>query len=109
MKNFRENRPRYLFKNIILPVILCLLVLGVFIAGIAKFSEMSAEQNRELTLSAVQKAAVQCYADEGRYPSDVAYLEEKYGLTIDHDSFMVVYDCPAANVNPNIRVYRRKK
>lgn len=107
MKNFKQNRPKYIWKSIVLPGLICLGMLAVLIFGVYRFNEMSLEQDRQLTLAAIRKATVQCYADEGRYPAELDYLIENYNVHIDTDNFMVVYDCAAANVSPNISVFRK--
>jgi hypothetical protein len=107
MKNFRQNRQKYVFKTIVLPALLCVAVLVIFVLGVYKFNELSLEQDRQLTYAALRKATVQCYADEGRFPADVDYLVENYGVNIDYDQFYVVYDCAASNVAPNIAVFRK--
>lgn len=107
MKNFRQNRPRYIWKTIVLPTLICVALLSVMILAVYKFNDLSVEQDRQLTLAAIRKASIQCYADEGRYPADVEYLVEHYNVNIDEDEFMVVYDCAASNISPNISVFRR--
>ncbi|MBP5331546.1 MAG: hypothetical protein J6Y89_06810 [Lachnospiraceae bacterium] len=107
MKDFKGNSRKDIWKSIVLPILICVAMLAVMIFVVVKFNTMSIEQDQELTLAAVRKAAVQCYADEGRYPSTIEYLEENYGVHIDRDAFMVTYDCAAANVFPNISVFRR--
>ncbi len=107
MKNFRQNRQKYVFKTIVLPALLCVAILVIFVLGVYKFNELSLEQDRQLTYAALRKATVQCYADEGRFPSEVDYLVENYGVNIDYDQFYVVYDCAASNVAPNIAVFRK--
>lgn len=107
MKSFKGNGNKYIWKSIVLPILLCVAMLAIMILGVLKFNQMSIEQDQELTLAAIKKAAVQCYADEGRYPSTLDYLKKNYGVHIDDDDFMVTYDCAAANVFPNISVFRR--
>ncbi|MBR4725715.1 MAG: hypothetical protein IK071_08055 [Lachnospiraceae bacterium] len=107
MKNFKGNSGKSIWKTIVLPVIICVAMLAIMIFVVLKFNQMSLQQDQELTLAAVRKAAVQCFADEGRYPATLDYLVENYGVHIDEDSFMVAYDCAAANVFPNISVFRR--
>ena len=107
MKDFKGNSRRDIWKTIVLPILICVAMLAVMIFAVMKFNSMSIEQDRELTLAAIRKAAVQCYADEGRYPSTIDYLEKNYGVHIDDDTFMVTYDCAAANVFPNISVFRK--
>lgn len=108
MKNLKVNRPRYIWKSIVLPGIICFFMLLIMLLGVTKFSEMSVEQDMELTLQAVRKAAVQCYADEGRFPANVEYLVRNYNINIDYDRFHVNYDCAAANVMPNITVFKNR-
>lgn len=107
MKNFRQNKPRYVLKSIVIPAVLCVALLSLLILAVYKFNELSIEQDRQLTYAAIRKATVQCYADEGRYPTELDYLIENYNLNIDTETFSVSYDCAAANVSPNISVFRR--
>ena len=53
---------------------------------------------------AVRRAAVQSYALEGRFPENIRYLEENYGLIIDHNSFIVYYESMGDNLLPQIIV-----
>ncbi len=53
---------------------------------------------------AVTRAAVQCYATEGRYPASIDYLVERYGLSVDRARYIVHYDRFAENLMPDIRV-----
>ena len=52
----------------------------------------------------VRKAAINCYAAEGRYPKALSYLEDAYGLRYDKTRFVVYYDAFASNVLPDIDV-----
>lgn len=54
----------------------------------------------------IMKAAINCYAIEGFYPDDIAYLEENYGLIID-DSYNIFYEVQGSNMMPSISVNRR--
>ena len=56
---------------------------------------------------AVQRSALQCYAVEGAYPSDLQYLEDNYGLQVNKQDFYVTYDAFASNLPPTVRVTRR--
>ena len=48
--------------------------------------------------------ALVAFAIEGRYPPSVEYLEENYGVQIDHDKYNVFYDGFASNIMPEITV-----
>ena len=45
-----------------------------------------------------------CYAAEGVYPPNAAYLEEHYGVQIDHTLYTVKYEVIASNLMPDITV-----
>ena len=55
----------------------------------------------------VRRAALQCYALEGRYPPGVAYLKEHYGLRYDEDLYRVHYEIFASNLMPDITILQR--
>ncbi len=57
-----------------------------------------------LTEESVRRAAVQCYALEGAYPQDLAYLEDHYGVTVDAGRFRVDYLYIGSNLMPDITV-----
>ncbi len=62
----------------------------------------------EILRQAVMRSAASCYALEGAYPPDVAYLEAHYGLSIDHDRYTVHYKVEGSNLPPDIDVFRKK-
>ena len=51
--------------------------------------------------------AVECYCVEGAYPESLGYLEENYGLNVNHRDFIVTYEVFASNVAPDVRVLVR--
>lgn len=64
------------------------------------YSDKRAQEIKETIMS----SAAQCYALEGKYPSDLEYLEEHYGLQLDHSNYVYHYDRFASNLFPNISV-----
>jgi hypothetical protein len=66
-----------------------ILLLAFALSGVGTRS--TTEQAAALR-GAVLRAVVTCYAVEGRYPRDAAYLREYYGLTYDADRFIVSLD-----------------
>lgn len=52
---------------------------------------------------AIRRAAVSCYAAEGRYPESLSYLTEKYGLVLD-ERYAAHYSVFAPNLPPDITV-----
>ncbi len=57
--------------------------------------------------TAVLDAAMQCAAVEGAYPSSLDYLEEHYGLIVNHSDYAVTYEAFASNVPPSVVVMPR--
>ena len=56
---------------------------------------------------AVLRAAAQCYAVEGVYPSSLEYLEENYGLVLNHDRYYIIYDSFSSNLPPTVEVLEK--
>ena len=52
----------------------------------------------------VRRSAAACYAAEGMYPPDLAYLQEHYGLQIDESRYTVCYSVFGSNMVPDITV-----
>jgi hypothetical protein len=62
------------------------------------------EKQLEFLGNAVRRSAVQCYALEGRFPDNLSYLEDNYGLIIDHENYAVYYEPMGGNLIPQIRI-----
>ncbi len=77
-------------------------VLLVFLSGASKGGT---SDQVELIEQAVRRAAVQCYALEGAYPPDVAYLQAHYGLTYDESRYFIHYRVEGSNLLPDIEVF----
>lgn len=90
---------------IIIALTLAVLVLAVSLIGRVDSKQSSTET--ETVREAVLNAAVTCYAVEGIYPSDLAYLQEHYGLLYDEDRYIIYYDAFAENLPPEIRVHEK--
>lgn len=87
------------------------LLLAVPVAAVAAAAgqvsrDMDAQAAAALKDSVVQ-AAVQCYAVEGAYPESVDYLEQNYGLHINHKHYIVSYSAFASNVMPDVQVLEK--
>ena len=55
--------------------------------------------------STVLSCVAQCYALEGRYPPDLGYLENNYGLRLDTDRYLYHYEMFASNIFPDVQVF----
>ena len=84
----------------ILLVLLIAAAVAVFGGAGRELSDEGAAAIRE----AVRRSALQCYAVEGIYPPDLAYLEENYGLQVNTGDYYVTYDAFASNLPPTVIV-----
>ena len=75
--------------------------------GYQNAAEASAAENLRMTEDSLRRAVVSCYALEGQYPPDIAYLQDHYGLQIDMDRYRVHYEIFAENIMPDITVLER--
>lgn len=62
-------------------------------------------ENLNILSDAIRRSAVQCYSIEGFYPPNIEFLENNYGLVVDHDKYVVSYNVFASNIMPDIDVY----
>jgi hypothetical protein len=98
-----QSKAGRLLKTI-LPVIIFAIILALFAFAVSRIAGRSESEGRHLTEESIKRAAVQCYALEGIYPSDFAYLKEHYGLRPDEDKYVVYYTYHGANLMPEITV-----
>ncbi len=83
-------------------------VLVVVVAvALVRFSGRTSTLSTASVERAIQGAVMQCYALEGAYPPDLAYLETNYGLLLDRTRFVFLYEVPGANLLPIVEVTER--
>ncbi len=73
-------------------------------AGVRMSEELSREQAAASLRESVLRAALQCCAVEGSYPTSVAHLKERYGLVINDIDYQVNYEWMGDNVPPAVVV-----
>lgn len=88
-----------------LPLIFFCVIIIFFSFGLSSINKTTTEETLKMAQQSVTRATIQCYAIEGQYPPDVAYLEENYGLQINRDQYVVHYDSFASNLMPDISVF----
>lgn len=93
--------------RILLPLLLAIVLAALFLYGFNSVSRSTEEEQVVMTERAIRKALVNCYAVEGVYPEELSYLEEHYGLIIDHDAFVIDYQTIGSNIRPAVLVVRR--
>lgn len=104
MNRFKK-RPRC-FRKIrhLLPLLLFCAVILFFLVQLSSVSQNTAEQEAKSLEDSIRRSAVHCYALEGFYPDDLVYLEKNYGITYDHQKYVVSYEIVGENMMPDIMV-----
>jgi len=92
-------------KYKIFSVFLIIIFACYFYYGVENIKKANENESYEILSEAIRRSAVQCYAIEGIYPPNIEYLENNYGLVVDHDSYEISYNVFASNIMPEIAVY----
>lgn len=87
--------------------IACIGVLSVFAVAVSNVKKGNGTEEKKQLEEAIRRSVVTCYATEGVYPLDFAYVKEKYGILVDESRYVVVYDAFAENLMPDITVLER--
>ncbi|MDL2232473.1 hypothetical protein LJC63_02685 [Ruminococcaceae bacterium OttesenSCG-928-L11] len=100
----KRRKDLFVIKDIVLPIAVIGVLLLAMNYGMDTLSTRTEAERLESTKNAVTRAAVQCYALEGRYPLSVTYLKENYGLQVDEEKYIIHYQAFASNIMPDIDV-----
>lgn len=91
-------------------IVLCIaLAVGWFCLSVAELGRSSQEEGIRVLDRSLRRTAVACYAAEGFYPPDVAYMQTHYGLQYDEERYYVHYEIFASNLMPDITVVEKEK
>ena len=88
-------------------LILALAAVLFFLTAVSRLEEDRRTAGKQQLETVLRRTAVSCYAAEGFYPPDVAYMQEHYGLQFDEETYIVRYDLTASNWMPDITVLER--
>ena len=102
----RRRESKVLLAGILLPVAV-LAILMCFLMGVSNLTKGQADEDKRQLEEVLRRSAVACYAAEGIYPPDLAYLEEHYGIQINEERYVVSYDALAENLMPDITVLEK--
>ena len=100
---FLKERDHSIRNTLIKLAAIALAALTV-VAGVGAYDRSSTERGRKLVGVSVLRAAMQCYALEGRYPADVEYLRSHYGLSANEKKYSIHYEFIGGNIMPDVTV-----
>jgi len=101
----RRGRPR--IAGICVSVFVFVLIIVLFNTGINDLASANEQEALEAARAAVVRSVMTYYAIEGRFPTGIDYLEERYGLAVDRERFIINYRHHGANIMPQITVIPR--
>ena len=91
----------------VLGSIFVLAVLLGFFTALNDLRSGQREAGRQQLETALRRAALSCYANEGVYPPDLDWLQAHSGIQVDESRYLVFYEVFADNLMPNITVLEK--
>ena len=88
-------------------IALFLALLFLFSMAVSQLDARRRAEGKLQLEAAIRRAAVTCYALEGFYPPNIAYLQQHYGLQVDPEAYIIHYVLEASNWMPDITVLER--
>ena len=88
-------------------IVLFLIIAGMLMGTLPSVTAHSRAEQLRMAEDTLRRAVVSCYALEGRYPPNVQYLRQFYGLQLDEEKYIVQYEVFAENIMPEITVLER--
>ncbi len=92
------------FISVIVSILVIASAVAVVFVAIDSFGDNYSDKKLAEIRDTVLSYVAQCYALEGKYPDDLAYLEDNYGLVLDRDKYIYHYSIFASNVYPDVKV-----
>lgn len=92
-----------LWKAFITPVAFIAVILAIILWSTNMTSRADTQQAK-VQEEAIRKAAVTCYAIEGRYPESLQYVRDNYSVIVNEEDFNINYEVFASNIMPSISV-----
>lgn len=102
-----EKRNRIANWGLWLGILAFIAAVLLFVLAFSRLTSRNSAREEALVEDAIRRAAVTCYAVEGRYPESLDYLLENYGVVVDRSRYAVRYEAFAVNFMPSILVVRR--
>lgn len=97
----------YKLKNIQLSImfVVSVLIIVIILSGIDAYDNRFNSIETERIQGLVEKLAIQCYATEGAYPPNIAYLVDNYGLVLIEEKYIYEYEPVAENIKPVVQIF----
>lgn len=100
----RKSLAKRIIESVNFSIVFFIAIIAVFVIGISMISSNNNRDEKEILEKALNKDIIHCYAVEGYYPPSLAYIEEHYGLTYNHDKYVVDYESIGNNIIPTVTI-----
>lgn len=84
------------------------IVVFCFTTALSRVERGQRSEGKVQLEAALRRSAAACYAAEGAYPPNLAYLQEHYGIRFNEEDYTVIYEAVASNLMPDITVLERE-
>ena len=101
---FRPRKGAGVLKAILF-IAIVIVCIALILMGLGRLGSTQDARQSQVAYDAIVKATVQCYALESRYPPSLKYLEDNYGLVLDHQKYVYDYRPIGENLMPQIHVF----
>ena len=85
---------------------LFILIFIFFLFAVSKATKGSVNEQSKNLKDAIDRAIIQCYVTEGRYPESFDYLQKNYGIIYDDELFRVDYVIFGTNMKPDVTIIK---
>jgi len=92
------------FVSVLVTILVITVVAAIVFAAIGDYKDRYDKKKAGEVRDTVLSYVAQCYALEGRYPADLQYLEDNYGLVLNKDKYVYHYLNFASNFLPEVKV-----
>lgn len=90
---------------LLLPAVV--LVMLCFLTAVSRVESGQRAEGKMRLEETLRQTAAACYAAEGAYPPNLAYMQEHYGIRVNEEDYTVIYEVIASNLMPDITVLER--
>ena len=102
----KRNSALTALRGLLIPLLVLAVLLG-FLTALSNLESGRSEEGRRGLEESIRRAAVACYAAEGIYPPDIAYLQTHNGIQVDESRYAVFYEVFGSNLMPEITVVEK--
>lgn len=108
MRRFQAKKEKRHFSGI-LSLLLTIVILLLFVNGLDGLQASNEAEQTQILENTITRSITACYALEGAYPPNIAYLTEHYGLVYDEEQYFIDYQYIGANLRPDVTIIKRNE